>query len=205
MEKFTVNLSGCGIFCIGRILTIGSISLIDTDVFRLSVFFYVNFGRLYLSIWIFHFCITVINHFISLIYKKTCIHKNTSTEHIFDIIILNCYLLDLLQIRKIKVLNVSSFISSVTKSCLTLNNPMDCNLSGSSVHGILQATMLAWVAIFFSRGSSWPRNETLDLCIEGRFFTNWAMREAHLYLCLLWSSSFLYWDLSFWILLFFFI
>ena len=45
-----MNLSGCDIFCIGRILTIGSISLIDIGVFRLSVSFYVSFGRSYLSI-----------------------------------------------------------------------------------------------------------------------------------------------------------
>ena len=37
--------------------------------------------------------------------------------------------------------------------CLTLCDPMDCSLSGSSVHGILQARILEWVAIPFSRGS----------------------------------------------------
>ena len=53
---------------------------------------------------------------------------------------------------------------------------MDCCLPGSSVHGILQA--LEWVAILFSRGSSWPRNWTQVPCIAGKFFTDWAMREA---------------------------
>ena len=38
--------------------------------------------------------------------------------------------------------------SEVTQSCLTLCNPMDCNLPGSSVHGILQARVLEWVAIW---------------------------------------------------------
>ena len=42
----------------------------------------------------------------------------------------------------------------VTQSCPTLCKPMDCNLPGSSVHGILQARILEWVAIPFSRGSS---------------------------------------------------
>ena len=42
----------------------------------------------------------------------------------------------------------------VSQSCLTLCNPMDCSLPGSSVHGILQARILEWVAIPFSRGSS---------------------------------------------------
>ena len=43
--------------------------------------------------------------------------------------------------------------SSVTQSCLTLCDPMDCSPPGSAVHGILQARILEWVAISFSRGS----------------------------------------------------
>ena len=66
----------------------------------------------------------------------------------------------------------------VTQSCPTLWDPMDCRPPGSSVHGILQARILEWLAISFSRGSSWPRNQTQISCIAGRFFTNWAMREA---------------------------
>ena len=42
----------------------------------------------------------------------------------------------------------------VAKSCPTLCNPMDCSLTDSSVHGVLQARILEWVAISFSRGSS---------------------------------------------------
>ena len=57
-------------------------------------------------------------------------------------------------------------------------DPMDCSLSGSSIHGILQARILEWVAISFSRGSSQSRNWTRVSCIAGRWFTNWAMREA---------------------------
>ena len=48
--------------------------------------------------------------------------------------------------------------SEVAQSCLTLCDPMDCSLPGSSVHGILQARILEWVAISFSRGSSQPRD-----------------------------------------------
>ena len=44
--------------------------------------------------------------------------------------------------------------SEVTQSCLTLCDPMDCSLPGSSVHGIFQAIVLKWIAISFSRGSS---------------------------------------------------
>ena len=54
---------------------------------------------------------------------------------------------------------------------------MDCSLSGSSVHGIFQARILEWVAIPFSRGSSWPRDQTQVCCNAGKFFTNWATRE----------------------------
>ena len=44
--------------------------------------------------------------------------------------------------------------------CLTLWDPMDCSLPGSSVHGILQAKILEWVAMSFSRGFSQPRDQT---------------------------------------------
>ena len=64
------------------------------------------------------------------------------------------------------------------QSCLTLYDPMDCSLPGSSVHGILQARILEWVVIPFSRGSSQPRNWTWVPCIAGRFFTIWATRQA---------------------------
>ena len=62
--------------------------------------------------------------------------------------------------------------------CPTLCNPVDCSPPGSPVHGILQARVLEWVAISFSRGSSRSRDRTWVSCIEGRFFTNWATREA---------------------------
>ena len=55
--------------------------------------------------------------------------------------------------------------------------PMDCSLSGFSVQGIFQARVLEWIAISFSRGSSWPRNRTWVSCIAGRCFTIWATRE----------------------------
>ena len=55
---------------------------------------------------------------------------------------------------------------------------MDCSLPGSSVHGILQARILEWVAISFSRESSWSGDQTYVSCIAGRLFTNLARREA---------------------------
>ena len=71
--------------------------------------------------------------------------------------------------------------SEVAQSCPTLCDPMDCSLSGSSVHGIFQARVLEWIAISFSRGSSRPRNQTRVSCIARRRFTVWATREAQLY------------------------
>ena len=68
----------------------------------------------------------------------------------------------------------------VTQLCLTLCDPMDYSPPGSSVDGILQARILEWVAIRFSRGSSQSRDWTLVSCIAGRFFTIWATRESRL-------------------------
>ena len=55
---------------------------------------------------------------------------------------------------------------------------MDCSPPGSSVHEILQARILEWVAMPFSRGSSWPKGRTQVSCIAGRFFTIWATRKT---------------------------
>ena len=55
---------------------------------------------------------------------------------------------------------------------------MDCSPPGSSIHGILQARILAWVAISISRRSSWPRDQTQVSHITGRRFNLWATREA---------------------------
>ena len=56
------------------------------------------------------------------------------------------------------------------KAFPTLCDPMDCSLSGFSVHGIFQARVLEWIAISFSRGSSRPRNRTWVSHITGRRF-----------------------------------
>ena len=59
------------------------------------------------------------------------------------------------------------------QSCPTLWETTDCSLPGHSAHGILQARILEWVAIPFSRGSSQPGNQTQVSLIAGRFFTGW--------------------------------
>ena len=69
-------------------------------------------------------------------------------------------------------------ISVVAQSCLTLCDPMNCRPPGSSVHGILQARILKWLAISFSRGFSQPRDWTWVFPITGRCFTLWATRET---------------------------
>ena len=61
--------------------------------------------------------------------------------------------------------------SEVTQSCLTLWDPLDCSLPGSSVCGIFQARVLEWVATSFSRGSSWPR----DRILVGRIASTWPL------------------------------
>ena len=80
-------------------------------------------------------------------------------------------------------------VCEVTQSCLTLCNPVDCSPPGSSVHGILQAIILEWVTISFSRGSSQPRDRTRVSCITGRDFILWATREVSLPLAPPYSRS----------------
>ena len=63
--------------------------------------------------------------------------------------------------------------------CLAIQSCPDGSLPGSSVHGILQARILEWVAVLFFRGSSQPRDQTQVSRIAGGFFTVWAPREAH--------------------------
>ena len=67
---------------------------------------------------------------------------------------------------------------SLAQSCPTLCDPVDCSPPGSSVHGILQARILEWVAVSFSRGSSRPRDRTRVSCVAGRCFNLWATRCA---------------------------
>ena len=75
------------------------------------------------------------------------------------------------------------------QSCLTLCDSMDCSQPGSSVPGILQARVLEWVAIPFSRRSSWPRDRTHVSCVSciGRrilyHFTTWEARVC-IYTCI---------------------
>ena len=66
----------------------------------------------------------------------------------------------------------------VAKLCLNLWDPMDCSPPGSSVHGILQARLLEWEAISFSRGSSQPRDQIQVSCISRQILYHSTTREA---------------------------
>ena len=68
--------------------------------------------------------------------------------------------------------------SEISSVCPTRCNPMDY-----TVHGILQARILEWAALPFSRGSSQPRDWTQVSCIAGGFFTSWVTREAQKWKC----------------------
>ena len=82
--------------------------------------------------------------------------------------------------------------SEVTQSCLTPWDPMDCSLSGSSVHRIFQARVLEWVAISFSRGSSRPRDWTQVSHTVGRRFTVWATGEVFVYIVVIKGHVFIF-------------
>ena len=74
---------------------------------------------------------------------------------------------------------LKSHVCVLVTQSWTLCESMDCSPPGSSVHGILQAGTLEWVAMPFSRGSSRARARTQVSCIVDRFFIVWALREPH--------------------------
>ena len=67
--------------------------------------------------------------------------------------------------------------TEVAQSCPTLCDPVDYSPQGSSIHGILQARLLGWAAISFSRGSSQPRDRTRISRIAGSGFNLWGTRD----------------------------
>ena len=82
------------------------------------------------------------------------------------------------EVKQLKSSGSVEWVSEVAQSCLTLCDPMDCSWPGSSHHGILQARILEWVAISFSRGSSWSRDQTQVPRIVDGSFTIWATSET---------------------------
>ena len=90
---------------------------------------------------------------------------------------LKCWFVVMYFIR-INLSSATIVLCLVAQSCLTLCNPMDCSSPGSSIHGISQARMMEWVAIFFCRGSLWPRDRT---CIS--YMCRWII-----YHCTSWKA-----------------
>ena len=80
--------------------------------------------------------------------------------------------------------------AKLLQSCLTLCDPMDCSPPGSSVLGISQARILDWVAIYCSRGSSWPRGWTRISCGSSVLFKKKKKYASRFTLC----------AVSFWVL-----
>ena len=71
---------------------------------------------------------------------------------------------------KCRCRGLTTKLYSVPPLCPTLCDPLDCSPPGSSVHGISQASILEEVVISFSRGSSWPMDQTWVSCIRIFFF-----------------------------------
>ena len=74
-------------------------------------------------------------------------------------------------------------LSHLWKWKFSQSSPTLCDPMVYTIHGIIQARILEWVAFLFSRGSSPPKDQTWVSCIAGRFFTSWVTRDAlcHLY------------------------
>ena len=124
------------------------------------------------SSWILRFPCLITSYFT----KMTSTDESTQTlgirvDKYFCLLILFPNFKKAINECKVKVL--------VAQACLTLCNPMDSIPSSSSFHGILQAWILQWVAIPFSRGSSKPRDPTQVSCISGRFFYHWAVGKVN--------------------------
>ena len=66
--------------------------------------------------------------------------------------------------------SIKTVLCLVAQSCPTLCDPVDCSPPGFSAHGILQARILEWVAISFSRGSSWPIIAFLSVDLENQTY-----------------------------------
>ena len=71
----------------------------------------------------------------------------------------------------------------VTQLCPTLCDPMDCSPPGFSAHGILQARILEWVAISFSRDLPDAGTESASLALAGGFFTTEPYTHTHTFVC----------------------
>ena len=154
--------------------------LLSTSSFNSVMVYFIYLGALMLGSYIFiivicSWWIVLLSLYSGLLYlcdsfdlKPVSSDVSMATPALFCLTFMsNVFYLLLFSLWKVKVL--------VTQSCLTLGDPLNCSPPGSSVHGILQARILEWVAIPFSMVSSQSRDWTWASHIAGRF---WATREA---------------------------
>ena len=103
------------------------------------------------------------------------LRKHFHTHHVtWSFFLINLFLVALGLRCSVWAFSICGVRAQSLQSCPTLCFCMDCSLPGSSVHGILQARILGWVAMPSYRGSSWPRDRTQvssASCITGRLFT----------------------------------
>ena len=132
-----------------------------------------SFKRVYDMKWFYFSLVAAFNYALSLSLtyslrtSREYVISSTRSRGLFKTLILYG-----LKVKwKVKVL--------VAQVSLTLCNLMNYSLWGSSLHGILQARILEWVAISSSRAFSQPRNQTRVSGTAGRVFIIWALREAH--------------------------
>ena len=134
-----------------------------------------DYAILWRSDWTYDFWVALLIHFILLL---------VSVLYLSDRHWLNFVVLVPLQTKGSSLLRyVCAESLSHVLLFLTPKRLVDYSSPVSSVHGILQARILKWVAIPFSRGSSQPRDWTWVSHSAGRFFTTWATREALAKVC----------------------
>ena len=121
-------------------------------------------GTHLLDVYLAHFAVPSMQALTCLSIQQTIPEISASMTHSLQVRKRSTLLAVVSRFPKVKVL--------VAQSCPTLCDPMDCSLPGSSAHGVLQARILDWVAIPFSRGSSQPRDQTQVSHIAGGFFTD---------------------------------
>ena len=111
--------------------------------------------------------------FVSASLSSNSLYSSSCCRHVCAWVILSGFLEEP-WVHGLSSRSIASVYMLSLQSSLTLFDPMDCSPPGSSVHGILQARILEWVAMPSSRGSSQPRNQNFvscDSCIAGGFFT----------------------------------
>ena len=104
-------------------------------------------------------------------------------------LIVDIYIYIHIYIALLKWLLIIKVKQSESCSVVSLWDPIDCRLLGSSVNRILQARILEWVALPFSRGSSRPRNRTRVSCTAGEFFTSWATEHLKCVVSIFWGCK----------------